>query len=95
MNPNKPDFNELPTNVQKDLLWDMELEYDGYEDSKPNCIHGILRGDVSSTNQLIIANYYAACSLQLIATRLVRFRDHARDEANRAQELINRLPDQS
>lgn len=95
MNPTKPDFSELPAKVQEDLLWDMELDYDGYDGSKANCIHDILNGNITSTHQLIIANYYRSLRPRSVAHTLASFRDHARDEASRAQELINRFPDQS
>ncbi len=35
-------FSQLPRALKEHLLWEMELEYDSYESSKAECIHGIL-----------------------------------------------------
>ena len=92
MKPTEMKFNELPCSVQESLLWDMELEYDGYESSKAECIHQILCGShCSSTNELIIKNYMLALSKEALRDRLATLTLEAFDTAKRCQMLIIRL----
>ena len=91
MKPTEMKFNELPCSVQESLLWDMELEYDGYESSKAECIHQILCGSCSTTNEFIIKNFMLALSKDVLRDRLVELAREAFDTANRCQMLINRL----
>ena len=61
----KPDsYKSLPDTILQSILWDMELDYCPYESSKAETIHSILCGNISSTNELIIKNYYAALSIE-------------------------------
>ena len=88
MKPTEMKFNELPCSVQESLLWDMELEYDGYESSKAECIHMILCGsDCSSTNESIIKNYWKALSPE----RLSVFLGHAEEHVTRTTDGVNRV----
>lgn len=92
MKPTEMKFNELPCSVQESLLWDMELEYDGYESSKAETIHTILCGShCSSTNELIIKNYMLALSKEALRDRLAALTLEAFDTAKRCQMLIIRL----
>ena len=84
-------FNELPCSVQESLLWDMELEYDGYESSKAECIHQILCGNCSTTNEFVIKNYMLALSKEALRDRLATLTLEAFDTAKRCQLLIIRL----
>lgn len=87
MDDNTFRFNDLPVLVQEALLWDMELEYDGYESSKAETIHMILCGsDCSSTNELIIKNYWKALSPDRVAI----FLDHAVEQINRNRADLDR-----
>ena len=92
MKPTEMKFSELPCSVQESLLWDMELEYDGYESSKAETIHTILCGShCSSTNELIIKNYMLALSKEVLRDRLAALTLEAFDTAKRCQMLIIRL----
>ena len=92
MKPTEMKFNELPCSVQESLLWDMELEYDGYESSKAETIHTILCGShCSSTNELIIKNYMLALSKEALRDRLAALTQEAFDTAKRCQMLLIRL----
>lgn len=92
MKPTEMKFSELPCSVQESLLWDMELEYDGYESSKAETIHQILCGShCSSTNELIIKNYMLALSKEALRDRLATLTLEASDTAKRCQMLIIRL----
>ena len=75
-------FDDLPGSLQESFLWDMELDYDSYESSKAETIHLIQVGaEISSTNKLIIANYYKALSVESISARAVNiFKDIKRQE---------------
>ena len=84
-------FNELPCSVQESLLWDMELEYDGYESSKAETIHQILCGSCSTTNEFVIKNYMLALSKEALRDRLATLTLEAFDTAKRCQMLIIRL----
>ena len=88
MDANRIKFNDLPEVVQEYLLWDMELDYDGYESSKAETIHMILCGsDCSSTNESIIKNYWKALSPE----RLSVFLGHAEEHVNRTTDGVNRV----
>ena len=92
MKPTEMKFDELPCSVQESLLWDMELDYDGYESSKAETIHTILCGShCSSTNELIIKNYMLALSKEALRDRLAALTLEAFDTAKRCQMLITRL----
>ena len=92
MKPTEMKFDELPCSVQESLLWDMELDYDGYESSKAETIHTILCGShCSSTNELIIKNYMLALSKEALRDRLAALTLEAFDTAKRCQMLIIRL----
>ena len=92
MDANTFRFNDLPELVQEALLWDMELEYDGYESSKSETIHMILCGsDCSSTNELIIKNFMLALSKEALRDRLAALTQEAFDTAKRCQMLLIRL----
>ena len=88
MDANTFRFNDLPELVQEALLWDMELDYDGYESSKAETIHMILCGsDCSSTNESIIKNYWKALSPE----RLSVFLGHAEEHVKRTTDGVNRV----
>ena len=88
MDANRIEFNDLPEVVQEYLLWDMELDYDGYESSKAETIHMILCGsDCSSTNESIIKNYWKALSPE----RLSVFLGHAEEHVKRTTDGVNRV----
>ena len=91
MKPTEMKFDELPCSVQESLLWDMELDYDGYESSKAECIHQILHGICTTTNELIIKNYMLALSKEALRDRLATLTLEASDTAKRCQMLIIRL----
>ena len=91
MKPTEMKFNELPWSVQESLLWDMELEYDGYESSKAECIHQILCGNCTTTNELIIKNYMLALSKEVLRDRLAALTLEAFDTAKRCQMLLIRI----
>jgi ribosomal silencing factor RsfS len=84
-------FNDLPGSLQESFLWDMELDYDSYESSKAECIHMINVGaDISSTNKMIIANYFKALSVETISARAVNiFKDIQRQELEMHNFLAN------
>ena len=87
MKPTEMKFDELPCSVQESLLWDMELDCDGYESSKAETIHTILCGShCSSTNELIIKNYWKALSPDRVAI----FLDHAVEQINRNRADLDR-----
>lgn len=65
----KPEWSDLPYALREELLWDMELDYDSYDSSKAEEIHMILCGNVSSPNELAIANYYKALTLEALRIR--------------------------
>jgi hypothetical protein len=73
------DFFALPAYVQAALLWDMELDYDCYDSSKAECIHGILCGThISHTNEAIIKNFYHALTapaLRMVTRQLIDLAD--------------------
>ena len=91
MKPTEMKFDELPCSVQESLLWDMELDYDGYESSKAETVHDIMHGDRSPTNELIIKNYMLALSKEALRDRLAALTLEAFDTAKRCQMLIIRL----
>lgn len=92
MKPTEMKFDELPCSVQESLLWDMELDYDGYESSKAETIHTILCGShCSSTNELIIKNYMLSMSKEVLCVRLAVLTLEAFNTAKRCQMLITRL----
>lgn len=91
MKPTEMKFNELPCSVQESLLWDMELEYDGYESSKAECIHQILCGSCSTTNEFVIKNFMLALSKDVLRDRLAALTQEAFDTAKRCQMLLIRL----
>ena len=85
-------FNELPCSVQESLLWDMELEYDGYESSKAECIHQILCGSYcSSTNELIIKNYYKALSPEFLFRYILNVHDDAKRQVDECAEAMRKI----
>ncbi len=88
MDANHIKFNDLPEVVMEYLLWDMELDYDGYESSKAECIHMILCGsDCSSTNELIIKNYWKALSPESLEVYL----NHAMEHVKRTTDDVARV----
>lgn len=92
MKPTEMKFNELPCSVQESLLWDMELEYDGYESSKAECIHQILCGSYcSSTNELIIKNYYKALSPESLFRHILNVHDHAKRQVDACAEAMRKI----
>ena len=91
MKPTEMKFDELPCSVQESLLWDMELDYDGYESSKAETVHDIMHGDCSPTNELIIKNYMLSMSKEVLCVRLAVLTLEAFNTAKRCQMLITRL----
>jgi hypothetical protein len=92
MNSNIIPFNVLPDSVRESLLWDMELDYDGYESSKADTIYGILfSGNCSATNDLIINNYYKALSPKSLLDTMDVVRTTARNTQDRISELECRI----
>ena len=94
MDANILKFNDLPDHAQDAMLWDMELEYDGYESSKAETIHMILCGsNCSSTNDLIIKNYWEALSpeqVEIYINHSLRYAERIREDANRCRELLKK-----
>ena len=88
----KPEWNALPRVMQEELLWDMELDYDGYESSKVEEISKILSEDgyISSINEAIIKNYYTALSLPDLIIRVQHVRDRLVRELAGVTDLLNR-----
>lgn len=55
----KPDsWKKCPHNILENILWDCDLEYDHYEGSKAETVHTIQCGNVYSTNDRIITEYW-------------------------------------
>lgn len=88
----KPEWNTLPRVMQEELLWDMELDYDGYESSKVEEINSILAEDgyISSINEAIIKNYYKALSLPDLIVKVQHVRDRLVRELAGVTDLLNR-----
>lgn len=53
----KPKFEDLPHDIRKRLLWEMDLNYCPYESSMAEAIHYILNGN-SYSNEEVIKEYY-------------------------------------
>jgi hypothetical protein len=60
----KPEsWNELPTGLLKEILWDIDrLDYDSFESSMAECIHDILNENISCINRKIIDSYWQELS---------------------------------
>lgn len=91
MKPTEMKFNELPCSVQESLLWDMELEYDGYESSKAECIHDILNGTCSSANKFAIENYYKALSAESLFRHILNVHDGAKRQVDECAEAMRKI----
>ena len=93
MKPTEMKFSELPCSVQESLLWDMELEYDGYESSKAETIHQILCGSCycSSTNELVIENYYKALSAESLFRHILNVHDDAKRQVDACAEAMRKI----
>jgi hypothetical protein len=63
---NKPKWNDLPWCLQERLLYEMDLDYDGYEISKEDVIHSISNGDISDTNKYRIESFYKTFPLETL-----------------------------
>ena len=91
MKPTEMKFSELPCSVQESLLWDMELEYDGYESSKAETVHDIMHGDCSSTNEFIIKNYYKALSPEFLFRYILNVHDDAKRQVDACAEAMRKI----
>ena len=91
MKPTEMKFNELPCSVQESLLWDMELEYDGYESSKAECIHQILCGNCSTTNEFVIKNYYKALSAEFLFRHILSVHDGAKRQVDECAQAMRKI----
>lgn len=91
MKPTEMKFNELPWSVQESLLWDMELEYDGYESSKAECIHDISNGICSSANKFVIENYYKALSAESLFRHILNVHDDAKRQVDECAEAMRKI----
>lgn len=91
MKPTEMKFNELPCSVQESLLWDMELDYDGYESSKAECIHDILNGFCSSTNKFAIENYYKALSAESLFRHILNVHDCAKQQVDECAQAMRKI----
>ncbi len=69
-------FFDLPAKLQESFLWDMDLDYNSYESSKVECIHGIMCGNVWSRNPEIINDYYERLSEKEIHERAKSVREN-------------------
>ncbi len=84
-------FDDLPAALQEHFLWQMDLDYDSYESSNADCIHGILNGSVSSTNERAIANYYSALSVESILEAAKNVHESLSQQAAAHADLIAAL----
>ncbi len=91
MDATKIPFNSLPSRVQESLLWDMELEYDAYESSKPATIHGILCGNIDSTNKTAIVNYYKALSADSLRVTIAYVAAEAQGQLDGCRNTLSKL----
>ena len=84
-------FSDLPGSVQEYLLREMELDYDGYESSKAECIHQILCGNCSTTNEFIIKNYYKALSPEFLFRYILNVHDDAKRQVDACAEAMRKI----
>jgi hypothetical protein len=82
-------FFDLPTQVQEDLLWDMELDFDHYDSSQVGCIHDILNRNISDANQCIITTAYKFLSDESLESRIKVICSHAKITAAFCEEILN------
>lgn len=75
-----------PTVILETLLWDLELDYDHYESSKPETIHYILSNpdSVSTYNKGLISGHWNAMSE-------IEFQRRVKNEMDKLKNQIENL----
>ena len=77
----KPKLSDLPGSVYEEILWDVDLEYDSYESSKPDTIHSLICGNGSLSNKEKIERYYEQLTAEEVHAKML----------NKFNELENQL----
>ncbi len=86
----KPErWQDLPGTLLEPLLWDCELEYDVYEDSKAGCVHDIMNGSNVYRNQKIIDTAWKFMSEDSFKLRCEQARDGLKEQLSRVEELLD------
>jgi len=82
-------WNELPSQLLEDILWDIEdLDYCPYDSSKAECINDILNESITDTNKKIVNAYWQGLSNE-------RFEVYVRNRLESAKRLVGWLEDLS
>ncbi len=80
-------FNQLPSQLQERLLWEMDLDYDSYESSMAEEIHNTLNGRASLTNERIINTYCTALSDEVLKEHIAILRGQLSQQINSLDNL--------
>lgn len=86
---NKPEFKNLPWALEKRLLWEMDLDYDGYESSKAEVIHDISNGLITQRNQDIIDTSYKQVPLETLELYLKQEIEQKEISLKRLKEMLD------
>lgn len=69
-------FFDLPWVLQEILLWEINnLDYDGYESSRAECIHDIMNGNINYRNKDLINNFYQNVSVEYLQLRAAQVKE--------------------
>jgi hypothetical protein len=86
----KPEnWNQLPASILNQLLWDCDLEYDGYEESKAGKINEIENGQINDTNRRIVDTAWKFMSEESYNLRLEQERDSLKEQLKLIEELLD------
>ena len=66
----KPKFHELTYELQEQIVWDCDLDYDSYESSMAECVHMFMCGNGNRQNTEMVERRYESMELSDIEQRM-------------------------
>jgi hypothetical protein len=81
-------FFDLPSRLQESLLWDIELNYEPYSQSKPELIHYLSVAGVDPTNRNIIDRAYASMTESHLKARAKSVLEDVSREENELNDFL-------
>lgn len=88
---NKPKWNDLPWCLQERLLYEMDLDYDGYETSREDVIHSVSNGDISDRNKYCIESFYKTFPLETLELYLKQEIEQKENSLKYMKEMLDYL----